>query len=318
MRTLVTGASGFIGAHMAKRLLVEGHDVVSIAHDQVPSSTAKLLGVQDKITWCYGDVRDEQLVKRVLSDYSIDQVYHFAALPIVEMGMRSCRPMFEVNFMGTLSVLEALREATVSGKDVGLMYVSTDKYYGPMVYGRPYKEEDPSFANAPYELSKSCADMTVRMYHNMDYVKNVVVVRPCNQYGPADLNPRIIPNTIRRCLKGQGPIIYDGVTYTREFIFVEDTVDAMMFLTEKGKSGEAYNLGTGEQKDQKGVVSEILKYFPTMIPDIQPPKKYTRKEIPYQVLDSSKLRGLGWEPKTRFDLGIMKTVVWWEGHKELW
>jgi nucleoside-diphosphate-sugar epimerase len=183
---------------------------------------------------------------------------------------------------------------------------------------RPYREEDPSFANAPYELSKACADMTVRMYYNMDFVKKVIVVRPCNQYGPADLNPRIIPNTIRRCLKGYGPVIYDGVTYTREFIYVEDTVDAMMFLTEKGKSGEAYNLGTGEQRDQKGVVKEILKYFPAMLPDLQPPKPYTRKEIPYQILDSTKLRSLGWSPKTSFSEGIMRTVAWWEGHKELW
>src|SRR6266566_8743217 len=129
VRTLVTGASGFIGAHMARRLLSLGHEVVSISHDRVPMSTARLLDIQDKVTWCDGDIRDEQLIKRILGDYSIDQIYHFAALPIVEMGMRSCRPMFEVNFMGTLSILEAMREATVSGKDIGLLYVATDKFY---------------------------------------------------------------------------------------------------------------------------------------------------------------------------------------------
>jgi dTDP-glucose 4,6-dehydratase len=318
MRALVTGASGFIGAHMARRLLDSGHEVVSILHDLTPSSTARLLGIYDRITWCIGDVRDEQLVKRILGDYSIDQVYHFAALPIVEMGMRSCRPMFEVNFMGTLSVLEAMREATVSGKDIGLMFVATDKVYGPVEYGRAYREDDALNANAPYELSKACADMTVRMYKNMDYAKNVIVVRPSNEYGPADLNPRIIPNTIRRCLKGFGPVIYDGVTYTREFTFVEDTIDALMLLTEKGVSGEAYNIGSGEQRDQKGVVSEILKWFPEALPDLQPPQKYSRKEIPYQVLDSPKLRNLGWEPKTNFARGIEGTVAWWGEHPELW
>src|SRR6266571_2776748 len=318
MRCLVTGGSGFIGAHMARRLLSSGHEVISIAHDRVPVSTARLLGIQDKITWCDGDIRDEHLIKRILGDYSIDYIYHFAALPIVEMGMRSCRPMFEVNFMGTLSILEAMREATVSGKDIELLYVSTDKFYGPMVYNRPYKEEDPSFANAPYELSKACADMTVRMYKNMDYAKNVIVVRPSNEYGPADLNPRIIPNTIRRCLKGHGPVIYDGVTYTREYTYVEDTIDALMLLTEKGVSGEAYNIGSGEQRDQKGVVSEILKYFPEALPDLQPAKPYTRREIPYQILDSSKIRGLGWSPKTSFEEGIRQTGQWWSEHEELW
>ncbi len=318
MRCLVTGGSGFIGAHMARRLLSSGHEVISIAHDRVPVSTARLLGIQDKITWCDGDIRDEQLIKRILGDYSIDYIYHFAALPIVEMGMRSCRPMFEVNFMGTLSILEALRETTISKKDVGLMYVATDKVYGPVEYGRAYREDDALNANAPYELSKACADMTVRMYHNMDYVKNVIVVRPSNEYGPADLNPRIIPNTIRRCLRGEGPVIYDGMTYSREFTFVEDTIDALILLTEKGVSGQAYNIGSGEQKDQKGVVREILKWFPEALPDLQPAKPYSRKEIPYQVLDSSKISKLGWKPKTSFEDGIRQTVYWWQENKELW
>ncbi len=318
VRTLVTGASGFIGAHMARRLLSLGHEVVSISHDRVPMSTARLLDIQDKVTWCDGDIRDEQLIKRILGDYSIDYIYHFAALPIVEMGMRSCRPMFEVNFMGTLSILEAMREATVSGKDIGLLYVATDKVYGPVEYGRAYRENDALNANAPYELSKACADMTVRMYKNMDYAKNVIVVRPSNEYGPADLNPRIIPNTIRRCLKGFGPVIYDGVTYSREFTYVDDTIDALMLLTEKGISGEAYNIGSGDQKDQKGVVSEILKYFPEALPDLQPAKAYSRKEIPYQVLDSSKIKALGWSAKTSFEEGIRLTGQWWSEHPELW
>ena len=320
MRALVTGASGFIGAHMARRLLASGHEVVSILHDLTPSSTARLLDIYDRVTWCIGDIRDEQLVKRILGDYSIDMVYHLAALPIVEMGMRTCRPMFEVNFMGTLSILEALREATVSGKDTGLLYFSTDKYYGPMQYGRPYQEQDPSFANAPYELSKACADMTIRMYHNMDFVKNVVIVRPSNQYGVADLNPRIIPNTIRRCLKGQSPIIYDGVTYTREFTYVTDTVEAAYGLSQMfpDVSGHAFNIGTGEQKNQNQVVEEILKYFPNLKPEVQPPKAYTRREIPYQVLNNEKILSTGWKPRVTFEKGIEETVNWWRGQPELW
>lgn len=314
MRTLVTGASGFIGASLSQRLLNDGHDVTSIQHDIRPDNVAGLLGIYDDISWCNGDIRDEQLIKRIISDYDIEMVYHLAALPIVEMGMRSCRPMFEVNFMGTLSVLEALREK----KDTGLLYVATDKVYGPMQYDRPYQEADPLMANAPYELSKACADMTVRMYHNMEYLTNVVVVRPSNEYGPGDMNPRIIPNTIRRCIVGESPIIYDGVTYTREFTYVHDTVDAMMLLTynlrnhpEKGISGQAFNIGSGIQKNQNQVIEEILKHFPGLKPEVRPPKAYTRKEIPYQVVANQKIRELGWESTTSFEAGIAQTVDWW-------
>ncbi len=188
------------------------------------------------------------------------------------------------------------------------------------VHLRPYRESDPLFANAPYELSKACADMTVRMYQSMNYLKNAVVVRPSNQYGPADLNPRIIPNTIRRCLKGQRPIIFDGVTYTREFTYVEDTVEALLLLSQRlpDITGQAFNIGTGVQKDQNEVVTQILKCFPGLQSELRPPKAYTRKEIPYQILDSSKIRNLGWKPNTDFATGVLKTVYWWRKHPELW
>ena len=323
MKILVTGASGAIGSNLAKAFIERGDQVISIEHDEHPIDSASALGVKKDITWARGDIVNETFVKRVISDYEIDLVYHLAALPIVRTGAKSIRPVYEVNLMGTLSILEALKEQTLSGTDIPLVYIATDKVYGPTAWGRPYLESDPLLANSPYECSKACADMTVRMYHSMDFLKYVVTVRPSNQYGPGDMNSRVIPNTIRRCLQGKSPILYRGITYVREFTYFYDTCQAFMMLgdkiREKGVNGEAFNLGSGETADQEGIIEEILQNFNNIKPEWRDPEPYTRKEIPYQALDHTKLtQRVGWEPDFPLHLGIATTVDWWKKHPTLW
>src|SRR6266700_5581160 len=228
MKVLVTGATGALGSNLAKRLPAEGHSVFSIRHDESPVDSAKVLGIDDKKTWSRGDVVDETLVKRIISDYDIYLVYHLPALPIVRVGTRTVRPLYDVNLIGTLIILEALKEQTGWGSDVGMVMMSTDKVHGETTYGRQYLETDPLDAMAPYETSKACADMTCRMFQRMGCVKRLSVVRLSNIYGPGDMNPRLIPNTIRKCLRQQPPIIYNGITYLRELTLFEDFVEAMV------------------------------------------------------------------------------------------
>jgi CDP-glucose 4,6-dehydratase len=324
MKVLVTGATGALGSNLAKRLLAEGHNVVSIRHDESPIDSAKVLGIDSKITWSRGDVVDETLVKRVISDYDIDLVYHLAALPIVRVGTRTVRPLYDVNLMGTLSILEALKEQTASGFDVGMVMMSTDKVYGETTYGRQYLETDPLDAMAPYETSKACADMTCRMFQRMGYIKRLSVVRPSNIYGPGDMNPRLIPNTIRKCLKQQPPIIYKGITYVREFTFVDDFVDAMIrvgkfTLQQNGEIAEVFNIGSGETYTQEAVINLVLGSFPGLRSTVEEPPPHTRIEIPYQALNHSKIsKQLGWQAKTSFPVGLSKTIEWWKTHSELW
>src|SRR5712664_4631691 len=314
MRVLITGASGAIGSNLAKAFIERGDQVISIEHDEHPIDSASALGVKKQITWARGDIVNETFVKRVISDYEIDLVYHLAALPIVRTGAKSIRPVYEVNLMGTLSILEALKEQTLSGTDIPLVYIATDKVYGPTEWGRPYKESDPLLANSPYECSKACADMTVRMYNSMGFIKYAVTVRPSNQFGPGDMNSRVIPNTIRRVLQGKSPILYRGITYVREFTYFDDTCRAFMALGDQIRdpriSGEAFNLGSGETADQEGVVNEILNNFPDIRPEWREPEPYTRKEIPYYFLDHTKLtERTSWRAMVPFEMGIADTIV---------
>jgi nucleoside-diphosphate-sugar epimerase len=158
----------------------------------------------------------------------------------------------------------------------------------------------------------------------MGYIKRLSVVRPSNIYGPGDMNPRLIPNTIRKCLKKQPPIIYKGITYVREFTFVDDFVDAMLrvgkfTLHQNGEIAEVFNIGSGETHTQEAVINLVLGSFPGLRSAVEEPPPHTRIEIPYQALNHSKItKQLGWQAKTSFPQGLSRTIEWWKTHPELW
>lgn len=312
--SLVTGTTGSIGGHLAKFLLNRGDNVVGIVHDRHPQSrnVLNLLDIEKDLHIAYGDITDPLFVKRVVADMEVDEIYHLAALPIVRVGNVSPAPIFDVNINGTINVMEAAKDSNAS-----VLYMSTDKVYGH--HGNvPYKEDFALNGLNIYEASKACADLIVRSY-NYVYGIPIVVSRSCNIYGPSDLNSRLIPNTIRNCLMNKPPLIFDGVGYTREWIYVDDIVNALSILMANisKTNGQCYNIGTGFSASQEGVINEILKHFPGLKPQIIPPPKYTKKEIPYQTLDSEKIRkALGWSTKVAFPEGIKITVDWWNANKK--
>jgi len=299
---LITGITGFVGANLAKKLQ-DKYNVVGIVRDQLPICPLTLLEVEN-VTLVRGDINDFRLVQRVITDYDIDTIFHLAAQSIVRRAAKSVIPTFETNVIGTLNILEACRDSAV---DV-ILFASTDKVYGERLNA---KETDPLNPKEIYGASKAAADIIARVYAK-NFDMNIIVTRACNIYGPGDINPRIIPNTIRACLKGHNPIIYKGMTSKREYIYIDDVVRAYMFLAEniKGK-GEVFNVGSGEVKDQEEVVFEILNHFPHLdanYVDIT----VEHMEIGEQSLNFDKIRKLGWKPKVDFEDGIEKTVEWFK------
>jgi CDP-glucose 4,6-dehydratase len=311
---LVTGATGFIGSHLAKRLLGHGHTVVTIAHDTYPpmSRPIDFLGINDKIVYAHGSITDLELLKRVVSDYEIEQIYHMAVFGLVKRANISPIPVWRTNIEGTWNVMEAARDC-----DAAVLYMSTDKVYGD--YGNtPYREDFALRGVNVYDCSKACGEMIARSYHFVYGVKTLII-RMCNAYGPADLDSRLVPNTLRSCLAGKNPVVYDGITYLREWIFVNDTVEALTLAMNniKRTDGESYNIGTGYRATQADVVAEILKYFPHLKPEITPPLPYMKKEIPNNLVSSEKFRKtFVWSPKTDFATGIKLTAKWWIDNSE--
>jgi CDP-glucose 4,6-dehydratase len=322
MRILVTGASGAIGSWLAKKLLDQGHEVVSILHDSRPFTPARLLKIHDRISWARGDILNANFVKRVVADYGVDTIYHLAALPLVQVSTRSAVPVIETNVMGTLNILEAIKENHWSGKTISMVMLSSDKSYGS--HGdKPYTEDLPLGGVSIYDVSKACADLICQTYAISGLVPKLVIARPCNVVIPGDINNlgRVLPRTVIPALSGDRPILYK-TDYLREFIWIEDVVDALVTLGESldrdpSLHGQAFNIGSGCQVTLEGAVHEVLKHFPGIVPIWTTPPKLSRVEIPFQKLDTTKMeRATKWKAKHNFHESVEMFIDWWVDHWE--
>lgn len=322
MRYLVTGATGAFGANMAKLLLENGHEVISILHDEGPTNTAKLLDVYDKITWTRGSILEERFCKRVIADYGVDSIIHFAALPLVQVATRTIVPIFQVNLMGTINLLEAVKENAWASKNIRFVYVSTDKVYGD-AGNVPYTEDMPLNGLAPYDCSKACADLTTQTYAVSGFIPQTVIARPCNIIAPGDLNfGRILPRIIIPCLRGESPNLY-YTKYKREFIAVRDAVEAIYTIDQNLKlnpdkiHGRAFNVGSGNQRSLEQVVETIFKHFPNTKPTWTDPPAISRVEIPFQALNTKRIfEATGWKAKISFEEAIDNLIKWWKSNWE--
>jgi len=311
VNVLVTGIAGFVGSSLASALVKGGNDIVGIIRDSRLVTPFKLLGLEGTVSIVYGDVTNQELVERVIMDYKVDTIFHLAANTIVASAQRAPAQAISNNFLGALSVLEAAR---VCGKIERLVIQATDKVYGHQ--GSPQTEDLPLLADEPYSGSKACCDILARIYHST-YGLPIVVTRPCNLYGPGDIQSRVIPNTVRTCIKDHDPIIFKKDD-KREFLYIDDFIDALIFLVEniERTKYQVFNVGGDAIRNNEGVVLEILKSFPKLKPVYVEPTTGIR-EIPEQWPDFSKLRGLGWEPRVSFEDGIWRTVEWWRKGKTL-
>lgn len=305
MRVAIFGANGFIGSHLAEMELDKGNEVVAMIRDFNHKSRHDIL---DKCIIISGDIMFFDLVKRLIADYEIERIYHVAAQSIVKIANKNPVNCFESNIMGTVNILEAVRQINPKIKTV---IASSDKAFG-VHETLPYTEDMALKPEDPYATSKACADLIAQSYHKT-YGLNVNIVRCANVYG-ADMNlSRIIPNTITRILNGQKPQIYSGVlNYKREFIHVLDVCNAYGTVADKGVPGEVYNIGDAECFTVEEVVKRICRLM-----DYEGDIEIIGKdflEIPFQYLSAEKLKSLGWNKQIQLSEGLSQTIAWYEGN----
>lgn len=318
---LVTGASGAIGSWLAKALLDKGHEVVSILHDNRPFTPSKIIGVHDKISWAHGDLLDESFVKRVVADYAVESIFHLAALPLVQVGTRTTVPIFQTNIMGTVNLLEAVKENHWAGKNIRFIMMASDKVYGNA--GEiSYTENMPLNGLSIYDCSKACADMISRTYATCNFASLVSIARPCNTIIPGDLLNlgRILPRLIIPAIRGDSPGVY-RTEYLREFIWVGDVVDALIALDEGLRTdperfhGEAFNVGSGQQATLDEIVTLVMEHFPGIGVDWADPPAISRVEIPFQMLDTTKLKSYTtWKPRYTLINSVRMLIDWTVDH----
>jgi len=311
VRVLLTGATGILGGNVASRLSSQGADVVAIARDDVPKCLFHLEGLDRKVSVVRGSVEDYFLVERAMNEYEAEVCLHLGAQTIVGTANRSPLSTFESNIKGTWNVLEAARNSRLMR---AVVVASTDKAYGESD-SLPYKETHPLAASHPYDVSKACADMLASSYFKT-YGLPVGITRCGNIFGAGDLNfNRIVPGTIRSVLNKERPVIRSDGKMVRDYVYVEDIVDANLLLAEalvSGKEkGEAFNFSYNKPMSVLEVVSAIQKKMGSKFEPVI--KNEAANEIREQYLSCDKAKKrLGWKPKFDFDSGMEKTVSWYK------
>jgi CDP-glucose 4,6-dehydratase len=309
----VTGATGFVGAHVARKLVAAGARVVCLQRDGVRANSLDLFNLRRRVTVINGSVEDFTLIERTINEYEVEAVFHLAAQAIVGAANRSPLSTFETNIRGTYSILEACRLSPMVKR---VVVASSDKAYGTH-QDLPYTEEYALHGLFPYDASKACTDILARSYAH-SFKTPVAVSRFANIYGPGDMNlSRIIPGTIVSVLRDQSPVIRSDGTPIREFVYVDDVANGYLLLAEKIDEviGEAFNFGAGEQVTMLDLVERIIKLAgKSLKPNVLLQRKIER-EIDAQYLSSEKVeKRLGWRAKTGLAEGLRLTIEWYREH----
>jgi len=306
-RILITGLQGFVGSNLALHELARGNEVVGIVRDTNHKTRPDVL---DKCSIIRGDITNLATVDHAVGYYEVDVVYHLAANSIVKVGVSDPVNNYKVNVMGTVNVLDAVRRINPQAK---VVVASSDKAYGDHDV-LPYTEDMKLNPGCPYSTSKSCTDLISQSF-SKTYGLNINTVRCSNIYGPGDMNTsRLIPNSIRRILRGEKPMIYTGVAeYRRELIYISDVCRAYSLLVDKGVPGEIYNIGINTSYTIKEVVTKISDLMGSNGIDIV---EKDFPEIPFQWMDGAKLAALGWEHHVSLEDGLSRCVEWYKGKHE--
>ena len=314
---LVTGATGLLGSWLVPALHRRGADVTVLVRDALPRSLLVADGWLDKVNVVRGSLSDDSLLRRTFAEYGIQTVFHLGAQTLVGVAKVDPLGTLEANVRGTWLLLEAARQAKVPQ----VIVASSDKAYGDSTQ-LPYREDHPLQGRFPYDCSKSCADLISTMYAQT-YGLGVAIARCGNLFGGGDLNfSRLIPGVIMATLSGQPFQIRSNGQFVRDFLYVEDAVQAYLELAQglaadAGLAGQAFNFGLELRPTMLDLTHKVLAIMERS--DLPPQVlNVASAEICEQTLDATKARTvLGWKARHGMDDGLRRTVDWYSRHFEL-
>ncbi len=292
-------------------LVQRGATVVALVRDGAPRSRLVRDGWLERIATVRGGLTEEGLVRRSLSEYEVQTVFHLGAQTLVGVAARDPVSTLEANVRGTWMLLDAARQCGVPR----VMVASSDKAYGDSDR-LPYLEDHPLKGRFPYDVSKSCTDLITTMYART-YGLGAVVARCGNLFGGGDLNfSRLIPGVIAATLRGENFLIRSDGKFVRDFLYVEDAADAYLTLAERlganpALAGEAFNFGLELRPTMLELTEKVLQMMGRA--DLRPVvQNIASAEIREQYLDAGKARKLlEWKPRYGLDEGLRRTIEWY-------
>ena len=323
---LVTGGAGFIGGNYVHQRIAAGERVINLdklTYAGNPDTLADLEG-NSRHVFVHGDIGDRELVARLLRDYRPDAIVNFAAESHVDRSIDGPAAFIETNVVGTLSMLENVRDfwrelEPVRREAFRFLHVSTDEVYGSLGPEGKFTETTPYAPNSPYSASKAASDHLVRAFHHT-WGLPVVTTNCSNNYGPYQFPEKLIPLIIQKALAGAPLPVYGDGRNVRDWLYVTDHCHAIQRVLEAGRPGETYNVGGNAERENITIVKTLCALLDERRPpaDGKPRESLITfvKDRPGHdrryAIDAGKIeRELGWTPQESFDSGMTRTVDWY-------
>ena len=314
-KILITGATGFIGSHLAELCVKKGFEV--IAFDRYnPNYNLGWLEkskYKDDINFVFGDIRDYDSVLKTMKGCKI--VFHLAALIGIPYSYLSPQAYLKTNVEGTYNILESSKHLDIEQAII----TSTSEVYGTAKY-IPIDEKHPISAQSPYSASKISADQLAISYYN-SFQLPIKIIRPFNVYGPRQSSRAVIPSIIIQALNNKKEIKLGNVEPTRDFTYVTDTCNAFLdILKIKNLFGNTLNVGSNNEYSIENIAKKILVKLNSKA-NIKKEAQRTRSiksEVVRLVCDNSKfLKYTQWKPKIKIEKGLDRTINWFREFKDL-
>lgn len=317
MNILITGGAGFMGSHFI-RYMFEHYRNIQVANLDKLTYAASIDRVKDiekrfanEYHFLKGDITDQAVVEEVFKKFKPNIVVDFAAETHVDRSILEPGSFVRTDVIGTYTLLEAARAFGIKR----YVKVSTDEVFGSIEKGK-FTEESSFKPNSPYAASKAGGDLLCRAYFNT-YRLPIIVTHFCNFYGPWQHPEKFIPLFITNLIEGKKAPLYGNGRNQREWIYVDDVCGALSLLLQKGKVGEAYNIGSGSEKENWEVATHILRILGKDASFIVKTQDRPGHDARY-ALSSSKIKKLGFVPRFSFERGLKETIEWYKTNRQWW
>tara|TARA_B100001559_G_scaffold319267_1_gene328256 strand:+ start:1229 stop:2233 length:1005 start_codon:yes stop_codon:yes gene_type:complete len=318
---LITGGAGFIGSHLVRFMVNQYTDTNFVNLDVLTyaGNTEKLKDIENTSNYHFinGNIADAMCLKKLFIEFEFDGVIHLAAESHVDQSIKKPFDFAQTNVIGTLTLLETARRAWEGNYENKLFYhVSTDEVYGSLGEKGKFLETTSYDPRSPYSASKAAADHFVRAYFHT-YGLPVILSNCSNNYGPDQYPEKLIPLIIQNIVQEKPLPVYGNGKNIRDWIYVEDHVEAIDLIFNQGKIGTTYNVGGNNEIRNIEIINKLIALVDSQLGR---PKGYSQKYITYvkdrlghdyrYAIDSTKIeKELDWTPKTPFQEGLEKTVI---------
>ena len=329
MTILITGGAGFIGSNFIPYFLEQHKNSHIINLDKLTYagelSNLKDIENNERYTFVKGDICDRALIEKLFKIHDFKGVIHFAAESHVDNSIEKPDDFIKTNVLGTFNLIDVAKnhwmEAPFKVKkgyeNCRFHHISTDEVFGTLGDTGLFTEDTPYAPNSPYSASKASSDFVVRSYFHT-YGLNVVTTNCSNNYGPKQHDEKLIPTIIRKAIQGENIPIYGDGTNVRDWLYVLDHCVGIDLVFKKGKSGDVYNIGGNNERNNLYIANTICNILDELLPN----KVSYKEQITFvkdrpghdfrYAIDASKIENeLGWKASENFESGIKKTVHWY-------